>query len=73
MYNPGEQYMNAVMRILRFLKAAPGRGILFTKNADYKSIDIYTDADWAGIIDDRQFTSGYFKLWSCLRFDMRIN
>jgi len=60
MHNPGEQHMNAVMRILRFLKAAPGKGILFTKNADYQNIDTYTDADWAGAIDDRRSTSGYF-------------
>jgi len=59
MHNPGEQHMNAIMRILRFLKAAPGKGILFTENADYQSIDTYTNADWAGAIDDRRSTSGY--------------
>jgi len=41
MHNPGEQHMNAVMRILRFLKPAPVKGILFTKNADYQSIDTF--------------------------------
>ena len=51
--------MNAIMRILRFLKAAPGKGILFTENADYQSIDTYTNADWVGAIDDRRSTSGY--------------
>lgn len=25
MHNPGEQHMNAVMRILRYLKSAPGK------------------------------------------------
>jgi hypothetical protein len=59
MHNPEEQHMNAVMRILRFLKAAPGKGILFTKNADYQSINTYTNANWAGAIDDRRSTSGY--------------
>ena len=34
MHNPKEQHMNAVMRILRYLKSAPGKGILFTKNVD---------------------------------------
>ena len=47
--------MNAVMRILRYLKSAPGKGILFTKNVDCQS-----DADWAGAINDRRSTSGYF-------------
>lgn len=60
MHNPGEQHMNAVMRILRYLKSAPGKGILFTKNEDYQSVDAYTDADWAGAVDDRRSTSSYF-------------
>ena len=50
--------MNAIMRILRYLKNAPGKGILFAKNVDHQSI--YTDADWAGAVDDRRSTSGYF-------------
>ncbi|KAK3029571.1 hypothetical protein RJ639_038460 [Escallonia herrerae] len=60
MHNPGEQHMNAVLRILRYLKSAPGQGILFTKNEDHQSVDVYTDADWAGAVDDRRSTSGYF-------------
>ncbi|RVW71357.1 Retrovirus-related Pol polyprotein from transposon RE1 [Vitis vinifera] len=60
MHNPREQYMNAVMRILRYLKNAPGKGILFAKNVDHQSIEVYTDADWAGVVDDRRSTSGYF-------------
>ncbi|RVW39467.1 Retrovirus-related Pol polyprotein from transposon RE1 [Vitis vinifera] len=60
MHNPGEQHMNAVMRILRYLKNAPRKGILFAKNVDHQSIEVYTDADWAGVVDDRRSTSGYF-------------
>eukprot|EP00268_Persea_americana_P063544 TRINITY_DN82513_c0_g1_i1.p1 TRINITY_DN82513_c0_g1~~TRINITY_DN82513_c0_g1_i1.p1 ORF type:complete len:453 (-),score=74.75 TRINITY_DN82513_c0_g1_i1:7-1176(-) len=60
MHNPGEQHMNAVMRIMRYLKSAPGNGILFTKNENCRSVDAYTDADWAGAVDDRLSTSGYF-------------
>ncbi|RVX07207.1 Retrovirus-related Pol polyprotein from transposon RE2 [Vitis vinifera] len=39
---------------------ALGKGILFAKNVDHQSIEVYTDADWAGAVDDRQSTSGYF-------------
>ncbi|RVW41663.1 Retrovirus-related Pol polyprotein from transposon RE1 [Vitis vinifera] len=60
MHNPGEQHMNEVMRILRYLKNAPGKGILFAKNVDHQSIEVYTDADWAGAVYDRRSTSGYF-------------
>ena len=34
MHNPGEQHMNAIIHILRYLKGAPGKGIMFTKHAD---------------------------------------
>ena len=60
MHNPGEQHMNSVMRILRYLKSAPGKGIMFTKKEDWQNVSVYTDVDWAGAIDDRRSTSGYF-------------
>ena len=60
MHNPGEQHMNVAMRILRYLKNASRKGILFTKNVDHQSIEVYTDVDWAGAVDDRRSTSGYF-------------
>ncbi|KAM1346354.1 hypothetical protein ACFX13_036411 [Malus domestica] len=59
MHDPGEQHMNAVTRILRYLKGSPGKGILFKRNNHF-SVEGYTDADWAGSIDDRRSTSDYF-------------
>ena len=59
MHAPSEEHMNAVTRILRYLKSSPGKGIMFTKG-DNLDIEGYTDADWAGSIDDRRSTSGYF-------------
>ena len=54
MHNLGEQHMNAIMCILRYLKNAPRNGILFAKNVDHQSIEVYTDADWPvqWMIDD---------------------
>ena len=60
MHNLGDQHMNAVMRILRYLKTPPRKGILFTKNEYFQSVDAYTNADWAGAVDDRSSTSRYF-------------
>ncbi|CAL2267477.1 unnamed protein product [Prunus armeniaca] len=59
-----EQYQrlvgrNAVDRILRYLKLAPGKGLMFSKNGDLEVVG-YTDADWAGSIIDRRSTSSYF-------------
>ena len=60
MHNLGEQHMNAIMCILRYLKFAPIKGILFTKNEDYQSLDASTDVDWAGAVHDKRSTLGYF-------------
>ena len=45
MHNPGEQHMNAVVHILRYLKSTPGKRILFSKNTVEQNIYVYTDAD----------------------------
>lgn len=51
--------MEAVIRILRYLKSSPGKGFMFSKN-NHLRINGYTDADWAGNATDRRSTSGYF-------------
>ena len=56
--------MNAVICILRYLKSAPEKGILFTKNIDCQSMDAYTDVDWIGGVDDKRSTLGYFTFIS---------
>jgi hypothetical protein len=58
MHDPKNHHMDAVMRILWYLKGCPGRGLLYTKH-DSLQVECYTDADWAGSIDDRRSTSGY--------------
>lgn len=59
MHSPSEEHMKVVTRVLRYLKSSPGKGILFKKGENLK-IEGYTDADWAGSIEDRRSTSGYF-------------
>lgn len=58
MHAPRVPHMQAVDRVLRYLKSCPGKGLLFSKHGHMK-IEAYTDADWAGSIDDRRSTSGY--------------
>jgi hypothetical protein len=60
MHNPSESHMDAVVRILRYLKSAPGRGVMFSKHNNILEVSGFTDADWAGNITDRRSTSGYF-------------
>ena len=60
--NPTKQHWTAVKRILRYLKGTPNHGLLYTKN-DPKNCVGYSDADWAGDVNDRKSTSGYlFKM-----------
>ena len=59
MHNPSKDHMNVVMRILRYLKSALGKGLVFRKHGHLRTSG-YTDADWAGNIIDRHSTVGYF-------------
>ncbi|KAL4022534.1 hypothetical protein IC575_016271 [Cucumis melo] len=58
MQAPYEKHMEAVNRILRYLKNTPGKGLMFRKT-NRKTIEAYTDSDWAGSVIDRKSTSGY--------------
>ncbi|XP_024023550.1 uncharacterized protein LOC112092229 [Morus notabilis] len=56
--NPSKDHMEAVTRILMYLKKDLRKGLLFKKTAN-RLLEIYTDADWAGSPSDRKSTSGY--------------
>ena len=58
MHSLKESHLEAVYKILRYLKGSPGRGLFF-KKGDSKKVEIYTDADWVGSADDRRSTIGY--------------
>ncbi|KAL5580295.1 hypothetical protein UlMin_012737 [Ulmus minor] len=47
MHAPRENHMEAAYRVLRYLKSAPGKGIIFRKS-EKMEVEAYTDADWAG-------------------------
>ena len=59
MHSPGEEHMETVYRILRYLKSAPGRGLLFSKK-EVQDIKGYTNSNWTGYQTDRRLTLGYF-------------
>jgi hypothetical protein len=54
---PKESHVLAVKRIFRYLKGTKEFGLWYQKGKDL-SLIAYTDADWAGCIDDRRSTSG---------------
>ena len=55
---PNKQHWVAVKRILRYLRGTLNFGILYSNNGSKECIG-YSDADWAGDLDDRKSTSGY--------------
>lgn len=59
MHCPREDHMDAVIRLLRYLKSSVGKGLMFSKN-NHLDIEGYIDANWAGNISDRKSTLGYF-------------
>ena len=61
---PTKQHWIAVKRIMRYLKGTVNLGLLFNKDGSKQCVG-YSDADWAGDIDDRKSTSGYVSdQWS---------
>ena len=58
MHSPKEAHLEASYRILRYLKGSPGKGLFF-KKSEKRQIEVFTDADWAGSIEDRRSTTGY--------------
>ncbi|KAK3006432.1 hypothetical protein RJ639_016813 [Escallonia herrerae] len=58
MHSPHEEHLEAVYRILRYLKSSPRKGLFFMKN-EQRNLEAYTDANWAGSITDKKSKSGY--------------
>ena len=58
MHDPRERHLQAVDKIIQYLKVSPGKGLLFKKGKNL-SMKVYTNADYAGSIVDRRSTTGY--------------
>lgn len=52
MDKPSENHLQAAFRVLRYPKAAPSRGVLFSANSDL-CLQAYNDSDWVGCRDTR--------------------
>ncbi|XP_071719225.1 secreted RxLR effector protein 161-like [Rutidosis leptorrhynchoides] len=61
MHLPQIHHMEAVMRIIRYLKKTADHGVMFKRHGHLKT-QIYTYASWAGEKGDRKSTSGFFTL-----------
>lgn len=66
MHDLRKEHVQAVYRILRYLNATPGKGILFRggnsvlfRGGNLEMMEAYTDADNAGSLTNRRSTTGY--------------
>ncbi|XP_073294587.1 uncharacterized protein [Primulina huaijiensis] len=66
MHAPKKSHMDAAFRVLRYLKSAPGLGILLSASCSF-SLQAYCDSDWAACPMTRRSVTGYcIKLGSSL-------
>eukprot|EP00253_Pinus_taeda_P023612 PITA_23612 len=55
--NPKETHLQAVKRIFKYRQGTQNYGLWYPRDIDL-TLHAYTDADWAGSVDDRKSTSG---------------
>ncbi|XP_071695864.1 uncharacterized protein [Rutidosis leptorrhynchoides] len=58
MHDPKECHMQALRRIIRYIRGTISHGLQLTKSS-FSSLTSYTDADWGGCPNTRRSTSGY--------------
>ena len=58
MHKPLQSHIKLALRVLRYLKGSPGKGITFNKNDDL-GLKAYVDADWAKCPSTRRSVTGY--------------
>ncbi|XP_043695672.1 secreted RxLR effector protein 161-like [Telopea speciosissima] len=54
---PKETHVAAMKRIFRYLKGSIDYGLWYPRTKDF-TLSAYSDANWAGDVDDRKSTSG---------------
>jgi hypothetical protein len=64
LFKPTDAHWEAVKRILRFVKGTATMGLLLKKSSS-TLLSIFTDADWAGCVDDRRSTGGFTVFFGC--------
>jgi len=56
--SPCEVHWNAVIRIVKYIKGSPRKGLLYGHN-NHTKVVCYSYADWAGSPSNRRSTSSY--------------
>nr|GFC14322.1 ribonuclease H-like domain-containing protein [Tanacetum cinerariifolium]GFC14407.1 ribonuclease H-like domain-containing protein [Tanacetum cinerariifolium] len=66
MHAPLQSHMDLGLRVLRYLKGAPGSCVDFEKS-EHMSLKVHADSDWAKCLVTRRSVSGYYAVYNgCL-------
>ncbi|XP_043725877.1 uncharacterized mitochondrial protein AtMg00810-like [Telopea speciosissima] len=57
--SPWTPHWDVVIRVLRYLKKAPRRGLVYASHG-HGRVEGFSDVDWAGSPVDRRSTTGYY-------------
>ncbi|KAJ0627129.1 putative RNA-directed DNA polymerase [Helianthus annuus] len=58
MHSPTEGHLKLAFHLLRYLKTAPGRGLLFSKGQSF-DLTVFADSDWAKCLVTRKSVTGF--------------
>ena len=59
MEKPSQEHLNAVKRVIRYVKGTTDYGLLYKKGESNFELIGYSDSDFAGDVGDRKSTSGH--------------
>ena len=62
MHQPCKLHKEVALHVVRYLKNAPGQGLFFSSNSDFR-LQAYCDSDWAGCPITRRSTTGYYYVF----------
>ncbi|XP_055814233.1 uncharacterized mitochondrial protein AtMg00810-like [Solanum dulcamara] len=62
-HNPEQSCMNAALRVVKYIKNAPGLDLLMPLDGLGK-FESYCDSDWGGCLQTRRSTTGYLVKFS---------
>ncbi|KAK1441129.1 hypothetical protein QVD17_06967 [Tagetes erecta] len=66
MHKPTQAHLQLALRVLRYLKGAPGNGIIFSKSESF-DLSAYSDSDWGKCLETRRSVTGFcIMLGKCL-------
>ncbi|GKD58354.1 hypothetical protein Tco_1295863 [Tanacetum coccineum] len=58
MHKPLRSHLRVALRVLRYLKGNPGKGVHIVKQSK-ASLEAFVDADWAKCLITRKFVTGF--------------